>query len=159
LIDEAARRGVRVKIGNPLGAFGAQARADGAQAVACAVCAQNGQAAKGGSGSGGQQAGSGTIVLGVTYTKPGGSADIIVGNASNIKTITHELVHAVSTADGDSKTEESIANLLGERVNAQINGGTARDFQTIFNATAPLYPELGVNNPIRNTLANLGITV
>lgn len=82
---------------------------------------------------------------------------IIVRDPSNIKTIIHELVHATTPEDGNSRTEEGLANVVGDRVASRIQGRTPGNPSAIFNNTLGLYPELRGRNGIRSSLAGMGI--
>lgn len=105
-------------------------------------------------------------VLGVTLSQGANNpAQIIVGDANNIKTIVHEMVHGASTGDGNSLEEESTANIIGKRVAANlgvpIDGAGADDPVGTIRQTLPNYRSSGLNatNNIANTLAGLGINV
>jgi len=74
------------------------------------------------------------------------------------KTVIHELVHATTEGDDDSQTEEGLADVIGFRISARINGtaepGTD---QQIFNNKILSYPTLNKNNAIIASLLALGI--
>ena len=99
LLAEAERRGVTIEVGDPGAFVGSQ------DAVDCS-CGQHGD---------GVAADRASNVAGVTLSR-GGQSHIVVRDPSNIKTIVHELVHAVSTEDGNSKHEEGIADVVGSRL-------------------------------------------
>lgn len=82
---------------------------------------------------------------------------ITIGNGNNIKTIVHELVHATTSQDGNSQTEEGLANVVGKRVESRLRGIPLEDPTTTFNNTLPNYTNLNRNNNIRQSLSNLGI--
>lgn len=107
--------------------------------------------------------GSDNSINGVTLTNPNGETKIVVRDPNNIKTLVHELVHAVSTQDGNSKDEEGIADVIGSRVANRLGGaavgGLNGSDQEIFQKKQQYYPELGQSNSIRNTLAGLGLAV
>ncbi|WP_373532711.1 hypothetical protein [Vampirovibrio sp.] len=74
------------------------------------------------------------------------------------KTVVHELVHAASEDDGNSKQEEGIADVVGYRVANRITGkAQPGDAQSIYTKKMANYKELNGTNSIRNTLAELGI--
>jgi hypothetical protein len=83
---------------------------------------------------------------------------VTVSDPENIKTIVHELVHATTPEDGNSKEEEATANIIGDRVQARLNGRTPRNPSDISRETKPLYGNLKENNPIRDSLFKLGLT-
>ncbi len=96
-------------------------------------------------------------VNGVTFSQ-GDKSHIIVKDPTNIKTLVHELVHAVSTEDGNSQHEEGLANVIGERVAARATGqGQGVDVNTIYQRTLPLYTELQRVNGIEQSLGRLGV--
>ncbi len=106
----------------------------------------------------------GTVVNGVTLSNNnGGNVRVIVRDPNNIKTIAHELVHAISTADGNSKEEEGIADVIGSRVANRLGGadvgGLSGSDETIYTNKQKLYPELKQRNAIRQTLAGDGLSV
>ncbi len=143
LIAEAQRRGVTIRVGDPGAASGSRDQVGGG---AC-NCDQCTSVAKDGT----------TVVNGVTITR-GGKTEIIVRDPNNIKTIVHELVHATSTEDGNSKLEETAADSVGYRVLAQIEGrGLSGSELSAIRNKASYYPNLGSFNNIENTLARLGI--
>lgn len=89
----------------------------------------------------------GVTTEGITNSGPNGKEIIISPNAKDfIKTLVHETYHAATESDGDSKNEEAMANIIGDRVSALINGRSPRDPQQIFAETFPLYPDLPLNN-------------
>jgi hypothetical protein len=156
LLAIAKAKGVTIEAGDPATAQGAN---DVAVPCNCAAC----QAAAAADGVTGAQD-AGVIVNGVTLNNPQtGATRIVVRDASNIKTIVHELVHAVSTADGNSKDEEGIADLVGSRVANHLGGaavgGLSGSDQQIFINKQQFYPTLKQTNDIRNTLAGDGISV
>ncbi len=100
-------------------------------------------------------------VLGFFKPDNQGGGKITVGDGDNLKTIIHELVHAVSSEDGNSQHEEGIANIVGNRVASRILGEDPQsesDSTQIYNRTLPLYGDLNRFNKIENTLGKLGIT-
>jgi hypothetical protein len=83
--------------------------------------------------------------------------NLVVGNGTNMKTLAHELVHAVSRRDGNSRIEETTANILGFRIVQRLTGAAAPSVQTLVNRTVPLYQDIQRANGIRATLASIGI--
>jgi hypothetical protein len=83
---------------------------------------------------------------------------IIIGNPNNLKTIVHELVHSVTPEDGNSQTEEGLANVVGRRIEARLFGRQPENPQVTFNNTLPNYTQLRPTNDILNSLNRLGIT-
>jgi catechol 2,3-dioxygenase-like lactoylglutathione lyase family enzyme len=171
LLAEAKARGVTIEVGNPATAGG---QFD--VAVPCAAC----QAAADASGvapghvnaahdgdDGGLGIGNNddnVIVNGVTLSNSQtGKIHIVVRDPSNIKTIVHELVHAVSTQDGNSKQEEGIADAIGSRVASRTGGAAvgalAGSERQIFLNKQEFYPDLNANNDIRATIRALGINI
>jgi hypothetical protein len=188
LLAAAKAKGVTIEVGNPATAGGqfdvavdcpaCAAAAAGSLTAIPGVTGAADASADAGDGKGAGNAGNAggliskagglnsknVVVNGVTLSNSqNGDIRIVVRDASNIKTIVHELVHAVSTGDGNSKAEEGIADVVGSRVANRIAGasagGLAGDDQTIFENKQRLYPGLGNNNDIRQTLAALGINV
>lgn len=175
LLAKAKSLGVTIEAGDPAKAGGAfdvavpcaacqaaaAADASGDPATAARIRAQDGDGGKGGTGASND---GNVVVNGVTLSNSQtGKIRIVVRDPSNIKTIVHELVHAVSTQDGNSKQEEGIADVVGSRV-ASRTGGAAVGALTgserqIFLNKQQFYPELGANNDIRATLRALGIGV
>jgi hypothetical protein len=181
LIAKAKKLGVSIQVGNPATAAGAND-----VTIMCPTCAAilkaqkagdfaevarlqaldpdggQGQLDQSGSTTGAQD--SGVIVNGVTLSdNKTGKINIVVRDPSNIKTIAHELVHAVSTQDGDSKQEEGIADVIGSHV-ANRNGGAAvgglsGSDEQIYENKQQFYPNLMDTNNIRQTLAALGLLV
>jgi hypothetical protein len=99
----------------------------------------------------------GLTVNGVTI--PSQKKIVVNPNAPNFdKTVVHELVHASTEGDGDSQTEEGLADVIGFRVASRIDGTAppATD-QQIFSQKILSYLELNKNNPILASLAALGI--
>jgi len=143
LLKAAQAKGVTIEVGDPGQAFGS------ADAVNC-NCGQHGGTAA---------ADAGGNVLGVTLNQ-GGKTHIIVRDPSNIKTIVHELVHAVSTGDGNSKHEEGIADVVGYRVASRVTGQQTQSEGTIYNNKIGVagYAGLSRYNGIEQTLAQLGIS-
>jgi ubiquitin len=76
------------------------------------------------------------------------------------KTLVHELVHAATDGDGDSKDEEGKADVIGFRVASRILGKSGPNEQQIYNAkiSNPAYANLGRTNNVDASLARLGIT-
>lgn len=92
-------------------------------------------------------------------TIPNQKKIIINPNAPEFdKTLVHELVHASTEGDGNSRQEEGLADVVGYHVSSRINGTQlpGSDAQ-IFNNKIQNYPELQATNGIANSLANLGI--
>jgi hypothetical protein len=148
LLAAAKEKGVTIEVGDP------EAAANGAaDQVSQCNCPAHSGAAKDGTGT----------VNGVTLTDGQGNTKIVVRDPNNIKTIAHELVHAVSTGDGDSKEEEGIADVIGSRIaNRQGGaeaGGLSGSDQQIFLNKQQFYPGLTQNNDIRKTLSTLGLAV
>jgi|GEM_PF-1503564 len=176
LIAQAKKLGVTIKVGDP------EAAAKGAGAkdqtvVECPFCQQAAQLQAAGdvqgaakmraqdSRDGGQSvAKDGTVqVNGVTLSdNQTGKVTVVVRDPSNIKTIAHELVHAVSTEDGNSQQEEGIADVIGSRVANNV-GDTQHALQgsdeQIYINKQQYYPTLNNSNNIRQTLASLGINI
>lgn len=157
LLADAKAKGVTIEVGNPATAGGAF---DIANPCNCGLDHTAADAAGNTAQLDGQ-----VIVNGVTLSNSQtGKIRIVVRDASNIKTIAHELVHAVSTNDSNSKDEEGIADLVGSRIanrsgaGAQSGGLSGTD-QQIFINKQQFYPDLKQTNPIRATLASLGISV
>lgn len=153
LLAEAARRGVKIEVGNP-------ATAQGANDVAMdCQCSQCGSAADA-SFALGDGVASGAVIHGVTLSDSAGNTRIVVADPNNIKTIVHELVHAVSTEDGNSREEEGTAEQMGVRITNRLNGignPDAASEQQTFTNKQRFYPGLNQSNNIRNTLASLGL--
>lgn len=97
----------------------------------------------------------GNNVLGVTDPN---TKTIILGDGNNLKTLVHELVHASTTNDGNSQTEEGLANIIGKRVESRLTGKPLENPNTTFNNTLPNYKNLNANNNIVQSLSALGIT-
>lgn len=146
LIAAAKAKGITIEVGDPAKAAGANDKAS-----VCS-CPTHQAAAKDGT----------STVNGVTITQPDGSIKIVVRDPNNIKTIAHELVHAVSSQDGDSKEEEGIADVIGSRIANRIGGSAVGGLngtdQQIFLNKQQYYPGLIQNNAIRSSLASLGIS-
>ncbi len=165
LMARAKALGVKISAGDPATAAGPN---DVAVVCNCpmhqAMRAAADEKALSGQATAQKDADSSTVVVrGVTLSNAsGGDIRIVVKDPTNIKTITHELVHAVSTGDGDSKEEEGIADVIGSRV-ANRNGGTAvggltGSEQQIYLNKQQYYPTLKQTNDIRNSLAAVGIS-
>ncbi len=92
-------------------------------------------------------------------TLPSQKKIIINPNAPDFeKTVVHELVHAATPGDGNSQTEEGIADVIGFRVANRITGkAVPGDARSIFLNKIANYPGLTGVNGIRNTLASLGL--
>ncbi|MEB3286942.1 MAG: hypothetical protein VKJ04_05520 [Vampirovibrionales bacterium] len=150
LLNESIRRGVTFAAGNPGAIAGA---ADKGTVVNCPTCAAAAAQDASGVANDGE-----VIVRGVTVTRNGQSA-ITVADPNNLKTLVHEMVHATSTQDGNSREEEGLANVLGRRVEARLLGTALEDPNVTFSQTfaGGTYSELAQSNGIRNTLAQLGI--
>lgn len=84
---------------------------------------------------------------------------IVVGDGRNIKTIAHELVHAVTEGDGNSKDEEGSAEVIGRRIESRITGRPLENPRSTFVEKQLLYPELGQSNGVGRSLGRLGISV
>lgn len=148
LLNKAKQLGVTIQVGDPAAAAGAKdvtVMGDG--------LTDNLSVAKDGS----------IIVNGVTLSDGNGNIRVVVRDPSNIKTIAHELVHADSTNDGNSKQEEGIADVIGSRIanvlgGASVGGLSGSDEQIYLNKQQ-YYPNLPETNSIRQTLAGLGLSV
>jgi len=176
LIAQAKKLGVTIKVGDPAAAA-AGAGARDQTVVECPFCQQAAKLQAAGDVQGaakiraqdtrdaGQSvAKDGTVqVNGVTLSdNKTGQVTVVVRDPSNIKTIAHELVHAVSTQDGNSQQEEGIADVIGSRV--ANNVGDSKDAvqgtdEQIYINKQQYYPTLNNSNNIRQTLAALGINV
>jgi hypothetical protein len=114
-------------------------------------------------GQSGQSGQAGLTVQGVTLVRSDGRTRIIVRDPNNIKTIAHELVHAVSSGDGNSKQEEGIADVIGSRIANRLGGSSAGGLsgsdEQIYLNKQKIYPNLQASNAIRQTLAGLGLRV
>lgn len=148
LLNRAKQLGVSIEVGDPAAAAGAKdvtVKGDG--------LTDNLSVAKDGS----------IVVNGVTLSDANGNIRIVVRDPSNIKTIAHELVHAVSTGDGNSKQEEGIADVIGSRVANRLGGtavgGLTGSDEQIYLNKQQYYPNLPTTNNIRQTLAGLGLSV
>ena len=74
------------------------------------------------------------------------------------KTVVHELVHAATKGDGDSQTEEGLADVIGYRISSRVDGTAAPGSdQQIFNNKIQNYPELQKTNDILASLKSLGV--
>jgi len=148
LLNRAKQLGVSIEVGDPAAAAGAKdvmVKGDG--------LTENLSVAKDGT----------IIVNGVTLSDANGNIRVVVRDPSNIKTIAHELVHAVSAGDGNSKQEEGIADVIGSRVanrlgGTAVGGLTGSDAQIYVNKQQ-YYPNLPTTNNIRQTIAGLGLSV
>lgn len=138
LLAEAQKRGVTIEVGDPSKAAGS------ADKIACS-CPEH-QMAKD----------QGSVVNGVTISR-GNKSHIVVRDPGNIKTIVHELVHAISTQDGNSQHEEGIADVVGKRVESRINGTRLENPNATYTNKLALYPELKRQNGIEGSLAAIGI--
>lgn len=88
--------------------------------------------------------------------------EIVVKDPSNIKTIVHELGHAATPHDGNSQEEEGVVEAIGRDVVSRIETGRSlsnQQLQQIANDKRTLYRDLGSNNGIKQSLAELGIAV
>ncbi len=92
-------------------------------------------------------------------TIPSSKTIIISPNAPNFdKTVVHELVHAATEGDGNSQTEEGMADVIGFRVASRIDGvAEPGSEQQIFMNKIASYPNLNTSNDIINSLSRLGI--
>jgi hypothetical protein len=150
LIAQAKKLGVTIKVGDPAAAAGANdvtVKGDGLTDPDGKTVAKDGT----------------VQVNGVTLSdNQTGKVTVVVRDPSNIKTIAHELVHAVSTGDGNSQQEEGIADVIGSRVANNV-GDTQHALQgsdeQIYINKQQYYPTLNNSNNIRQTLAGLGINV
>jgi hypothetical protein len=150
LLNKAAQLGVNIVVGDPAAAAGANdvtVKGDG-------LTDPDGQTV----------AKDGTVqVNGVTLSdNKTGKITVVVRDPSNIKTIAHEMVHAVSTQDGNSKQEEGIADVIGSHVATDL--GDTKDAvqgtdEQIYTNKQQYYPTLQDSNSIRQDLAALGINV
>ena len=102
-------------------------------------------------------------------TLPDQKKIVINPNAPDFdKTVVHELVHAATDADGDSKDEEGKADVIGYRVAERITGqappflafNSAQEEQAIYNNKVdnPAYASLAASNGVDNTLSSLGLS-
>lgn len=149
LIQAARAKGVFIEVGDPSQARGTFDINAGGPQCSCALCGSQ------------QTAADGTTTLsGVTISDSNGKSKITVSDPNNLKTIVHELVHAVSAGDDNSKDEEGIAEVIGTRVagrlGAPVQGGSE---QQIFQNKQQFYPTLNQSNNIRQTLAGLGLNI
>jgi len=92
-------------------------------------------------------------------TIPGTKTIIVSPNAPEFdKTVSHELVHAATEADGNSQTEEGMADVIGYRIASRIDGTPEPGSeQEIFQNKIASYPNLNGSNDIINSLLQLGI--
>jgi hypothetical protein len=148
LLNKAKQLGVTIQVGDPAAAAGAKdvtVKGDG--------LTDNLSVAKDGT----------IIVNGVTLSDANGNIRVVVRDPSNIKTIAHELVHADSTNDGNSKQEEGIADVIGSRIANNLGGsavgGLSGSDEQIYLNKQQYYPNLPTTNAIRQTLAGLGLSV
>jgi hypothetical protein len=65
-----------------------------------------------------------------------------IRRGTGLATLAHELVHATTPHDGDSKHEEGMANVIGERIAARISGRPGSNPDSVYASTLPLYGEL-----------------
>lgn len=139
LIAEAEAKGIKIEVGDP-------AAAAGANDISPCNCPEHGA----------QQDG-GATVNGVFLP---GENKIVVRDPNNIKTLVHELVHATTKEDGNSKHEEGIADVVGRRVEARVRGNDpgALNERQIYSDKKLLYGGLNEFNNVENTLARLGIS-
>lgn len=109
---------------------------------------------------GGSQEHDADSVNGVTL--PDQKKIIISPNAPDFnKTVVHELLHAATPTDGNSKTEEGMADVIGYRVSSRMDGTQMPNTeQQIFNtkANSSSYSGLQGDNGIINSLNKLGIS-
>ena len=96
-------------------------------------------------------------IYGVTV--PDQKKIVISPNAPDFdKTVIHELVHAATQGDGDSKTEEGMADVIGYRIASRVDGTQAPGSERqIFQSKIANYPSLGNDNSIIQDLNALGI--
>ncbi len=97
--------------------------------------------------------------------------EIIVRDPRNVKTLVHEMVHAATNGDGNSKSEEGRADVIGTRVARRIAqkegldpgsiGAREGSDQHIFETKKQVdgYRGLSEENGSRQTLAHLGVQV
>jgi hypothetical protein len=176
LIAQAQKEGVTIEVGDPAAAA-ASAGSKDQTVVPCPFCqaAAKLQAAGDVQGAaairaqdtrdgGASVAKDGTVqVNGVTLTdNKTGKVTVVVRDPSNVKTIAHELVHAVTPEDGNSKQEEGIADVIGSHV--ATNVGDSKDAvqgtdEEIYTNKQQYYPTLQDSNNVRQDLASLGINV
>lgn len=95
--------------------------------------------------------------------------EIIVRDPRNIKTIVHELVHAATPHDGNSKEEEGIAEVVGTRVTRRIAeeeglsatslGAPEGSDQHIYTSKQEVdgYRHLTQRNEVRGSLNRIGV--
>ncbi len=102
---------------------------------------------------------------GVTITPIDGNGDaagsptVKVDDASDLDTVAHELVHAATINDGNSRLEETAAFVIGNRIAAQNGQAQLQDATALQQTVERLYQDLeGPINDIRSSLAGLGIT-
>lgn len=153
LLQAALANGYTIEVGDPSAAIGA---ADSAginhDASTCSEC----QAALDGGGQ----------INGVTI--PGQKKIVVNPNAPDFeKTLVHELVHAATEADGNSKDEEGKADLFGYSVSQRITGRAApgaglsplQQGLLIYNSKKanPAYANLQESNGVDRILNNLGL--
>jgi hypothetical protein len=148
LIAAARAKGVFIEVGDAAAAHGSF---DMVRQCNCTSCGQ-------------QRAFDGGVTIsGVTLTDSSGKSRIVVSDPDNIKTIVHELVHATTAQDGNSKEEEGIADVIGSRVANRLGGSSAGGLggsdQQIFINKQRLYPNLNQTNNVRSTLAGLGLNI
>jgi hypothetical protein len=96
-------------------------------------------------------------IYGVTV--PDQKKIVISPNAPDFdKTVIHELVHAATQGDGDSKTEEGMADVIGYRIASRVDGTQAPGSERqIFQSKIANYPNLANDNHIIDALNTLGI--
>lgn len=144
LLAAARAKGVTIEVGDPSVSGLGAADASRSNCPTCQQAAADGN----------------TVINGVTISR-GDQSRIIVRDPNNIKTIVHELVHAVSTGDGNSLDEEGIADVVGSRVANRLGGaavgGLSGSERQIFINKQQFYSGLSQSNGIANTLASLGI--
>ncbi|WP_303673166.1 hypothetical protein [Vampirovibrio chlorellavorus] len=140
LLAAAQANGYTIEVGDPSAAIGGSFDKGNISCPGCQAALDAGQQING-------------------VTLPSQKKIIINPNAPDFeKTVVHELVHAATPGDGNSQTEEGIADVIGYRVANRITGkAVPGDARSIFLNKIANYPGLTGANGIRNTLANLGL--
>jgi hypothetical protein len=84
-----------------------------------------------------------------------GRIEIANPNSENlIHVLAHELGHAATAGDGNSRLEEQTVDALGERIHRDLTGGPS-SFRLDLNA----YNDIAANNGVLNSLRGLGVRV
>lgn len=140
LLAAAKANGYTIEIGNPAAALGGSFDKSSVSCPHCRAALDAGQQVNG-------------------VTLPDQKKIIINPNAPDFeKTVVHELVHAATPGDGNSQTEEGVADVIGYRIANRITGkGQPGSASSIFFNKIANYPGLTGANAIRSTLASLGI--